>query len=160
MTLRQELNDFKVVLCQRVVFFVPCKVLILLVTNDDRFTKNDTCIGRTIRHLPLLIAQGNAKTSYLLRECSLCEGVITQNKVVGLDIHTLHYGNKTEHILLPTGTLWQTSKHHLVVPLTSFQEDTIVGCTEDRELIVALRTIRTTQPSLSQWVNHSVILIE
>ena len=149
MTLRQELNNFKVVLRQRVVGIIPCEVLILLVTDDDRLTECDTRIGCTIRHFPLLIAQGNSKTSYLLREGSLCEGVIAQDKVVGLDVHTLHYGNKTEHILLPTGTLWQTSKHHLVVPLTSFKEDTIVGCTEDRELIVALRTIRTTQPSLS-----------
>ena len=71
MTLRQELNDFKVILCQRVVFFVPCEVLILLVTDDDRLTECNTRIGSTIRHLPLFIAQGNAKTSYLLRECSL-----------------------------------------------------------------------------------------
>ena len=71
MCLRQELNDFKVAFCQRVISIIPCEVLILLVTDDDRLTECDTRIGSTIRHLPRFIAQGNAKTSYLLREGSL-----------------------------------------------------------------------------------------
>ena len=160
MVLWHKLRQFQVAIGKHLVGFVPRKVLVLLIADNDRLAKYDArCMG-AIGHIPCGFAQSNRKSARCGVDSALRQGVVALDKVIGAHAHSVFNGDDAQHHFLPIGIFRQACQHHFVFPFSAPKHNAICCCAQNGELVVALYAVGIAQPSLCQGVYHLIIYVE